>query len=85
MYLCGVRSVEGEGEGGEDVREYLYETAWRCTKWEGEGGGGPIGAGMSLGTATRKGYHQSLFDCINFLKDGELNLLQTSLNEARYI
>lgn len=78
MYLCGVRGVEGEGTGGEDLDEYLYEAAWRCTQWEE----GSVGVAKGLGTS-RKGYHQSLFNCITYLKDGEMNSLQSSLNEAR--
>lgn len=82
LYLCGVRGVEREGGGreGEDMQEYLYETAWRCTRWE-EGSVG-VDMGVALGTSG-KGYHQSLFNCITCLKDGEMNSLHNSLAEAR--
>ena len=80
MYLCGVRSVEGEDVGRQEVGEYLYETAWRCTRWDKDS----CNAGMGLG-ARKEGYHQSVFNCIMSLKDGEVNSIQTSLYEARCV
>lgn len=62
------------------MEEYLYESAWRCTRW-GEGSQGAVGVGLGTG---KKGYHQHLFNCMTSLKDGELNSLQHSINEARY-
>ena len=78
MYLCGVRSVGGGNVGREDMTEYLYETAWRCTQW---GQGSP-----DVGCVTGKsGYHQSVFNCLTSLKDGEISSLHNSLSEARLV
>ena len=65
--------------GGEEMEEYLYESAWRCTRWE-EGPLGAVGVGLGGG---KKGYHQHLFNCMANLKDGEMSSLQHSLSEAR--
>lgn len=79
MYLCGVRGGTGEGKEGEgDMEEYLYESAWRCTRWDE--GGGTVGVGLGSG---RKGYHQHLFNCMTNLRDKETSSLQQSLDEAR--
>ena len=78
MYLCGVRGVGGGNVGREDMTEYLYETAWRCTQW---GQGSPdVGCGTG-----KSGYHQSIFNCLTSLKDGEISSLHNSLSEARLV
>ena len=76
MYLCGVKGVEAGGVAGQEVREYLHETAWRCTQWDQGSESVHSGAG-------RSGYHQSIVNCLTSLKDGELTLLKNSLSEAR--
>ena len=77
MYLCGSEGVRREG-----LIEYQYEAAWRCGQWE-EGGGAP-----SLVTpATTSGsgdYHQTLYSCLTALRDGETELVNSSIAEARY-
>lgn len=79
MYLCGVRGVEGGGVKEDEVGEYLYEAAWRCTQW-----GEESMHGVSV-EVQREGYHQKVYKCMTALGDGQMNLLQNSLTEARYV
>ena len=75
MYLCGVEGVRGDGVG---LTEYQYEAAWRCGQWE-EGG-----ASLVTPTTSPSGdYHQTLYSCLTALKDGETDLLNSSVAEAR--
>ena len=87
LYLCGVRSIEGEWrEGGEELEKHLYESAWRLTQWEDSSGGiGALGAAApgSGGGGGVKGYHHSLYNCITAIRDGEAKPLLSSLAEAR--
>lgn len=80
MYLRGVKQNSGESGsfGGEEVSEYLYETAWRCSQWSQD-------FQDESGVADMKGYHRSVFNCLSCLKDGEITSLQESLKEARYV
>ena len=75
MYLCGVEGVRGDCVG---LTEYQYEAAWRCGQWE-EGG-------VSLVTPVLSpsgDYHQTLYSCLTALKDGEIEVLNSSIAEAR--
>ena len=74
MYVCGHSGVRGEGEG--DLSEYQYEAAWRCTQWD-EGGA------MTSPTSRASRYHQTLFSCLRSLKDGERDLLNHYITDAR--
>ena len=62
--------------GGDEVSEYLYETAWRCCQWTQDSQPDSIGS-------ESKGYHQSVFSCLTSIRDGEMTSLQESLKEAR--
>lgn len=80
MYLCGVESVWGEGASGREVEEYQYEAAWRMTHW-----GDHIQRHAPFGpTGGRGGYHQSVYNCIAALRDGEPTLVESCLSEARW-
>lgn len=62
-----------------EVEEYQYEAAWRLTTWDNR----PEGHN-SLHLISGKGeYHESVFNCITALRDGEPSLLENSLSEAR--
>ena len=74
MYLCGVKVVKGDGV--EDVSECQFEAAWRCAQWE-------EGALVTAPSSRASGYHQTLYSCLTALKDGETDLLNTSIAEAR--
>jgi len=79
MYL---RGVKGESDPGscedERVSEYLYEMAWRCSRWT-------TGSPAEGVVTDSRGYHQSVYGCLTSLKDGEIKSLQESLEEARYV
>ncbi len=76
-YLKGVKkSSTDPEEGGDEVREYLYETAWRCSQWSSDLQVENVETGGS-------GFHQSVFSCLTSLRDGEMASLQESLKEAR--
>ena len=74
MYLCGVKAVKGEGV--TDVSEYQFEAAWRCAQWE-------EGAVMTTPSLRVGGYHQTLHSSLTALRDGEVDLLQVSIADAR--
>ena len=78
MYLCGVEGMRGDGVRGEGLTEYQYEAAWRCGQWE-EGGVSQVIPATSLSGD----YHQTLYSCLTALKDGETELLNSSIAEAR--
>jgi hypothetical protein len=79
-YLCGV--VRGEGVREEGLIEYQYEAAWRCGQWE-EGGGTSLVTPAA--TSVSGDYHQTLYSCLTALRDGETELMNSSIAEARYI
>lgn len=78
MYLCGVEGVRGDSVRGEGLTEYQYEAAWRCGQWE-EGGASLV----TPATSVSGDYHQTLYSCLTALKDGETELLNSSIAEAR--
>ncbi len=81
MYLCGVESVWGEGASGGEVGEYQYEAAWRMTHWgDHTQRHAPFGP-----TGGRGGYHQSVYNCITALRDGEPTLVESCLSDARWV
>ncbi len=84
LYLCGLERVcQGEGTNcTEAAREYQHEAAWRMTVWgdHTQYRHAPFSAAGSVG-----GYHQSVYNCITALRDGELSAVESSLAEARYI
>lgn len=71
MYVCGL-----SGEGAQDLSEYQYEAAWRCTQW-GEGGA------MTSPPSRAGKYHETLYSCLRCLKDGEKDLLNRYISDAR--
>ena len=78
MYLGGVEGVRGDSVRGEGLTEYQYEAAWRCGQWE-EGGASLV----TPATSVSGNYHQTLYSCLTALKDGETELLNSSIAEAR--
>ena len=77
MYLCGSEGVRREG-----LIEYQYEAAWRCGQWD-EGGGASLVTPAA--TSVSGDYHQTLYSCLTALRDGETELVNSSIAEARYI
>ena len=67
-----------KGEGVRDVSEYQYEAAWRCAQWE-------EGAIMTSSSSGLGGYHQTLYGCLTSLKDGEADLVNTFVTDARSV
>ena len=68
--MCG-----GEGMRREELIEYQYKAAWRCGQWE---------EGTSLVTPTAcGGYHQTMHSWLTALRDGETELLNSFIAEAR--
>ena len=77
MYLRGVMGEsEPESYKDEQVSEYLYERAWRCSQWT-------TGSPAEGVVTESRGYHQSVYSCLTSLRDGEMKSLQESLEEAR--
>lgn len=67
------------GEGVTEAGEYQYEAAWRMTHWGDHAHRHP-----PLSVAGGKGgYHQSVYNCITALRDGELSTVKSCLAEAR--
>ena len=69
--------MRGDGVRREGMSEYQFEAAWRCAQWE---------EGMYLvtpATSPTGDYHQTLYSCLTSLKDGETEMLNSSIIEAR--